>query len=461
MAGGGRTVAERAAAGKELRKRVPRSSQAVWEPPRQRIGPVDLIEAQGRHRVPWLVPVRHARMSVSPFTYFRGAALPMAQDLSFTPACGLRAQICGDAHLLNFGIYASPERELLFDVNDFDETHVGPWEWDVKRLAASFAVSAAESGFDAAQTDKVTQAVARAYREATHEFAGMRYMDVWYTSLRVEDYLPRLQGAIKKTATRTVGKARKRTNLQALEKLTEIQDGRRRFRADPPVLIPLRDLGDHLEVRTADEAVRDIEASFESYQSSLEDGRAALLRRFVSVDFALKVVGVGSVGTRCYVLYLEGRDAGDPLFIQVKEAQRSVLEEYLPAGRFRHQGRRVVEGQRLMQAASDIFLGWTTGPTGLHFYCRQLRDMKGSIDTGVHDPARLALYAELCGVALARAHARSGDSVATAAYLGSGETFDKAIAEFSAAYREQNTSDYAEFMDAIASGRLACEQPVT
>jgi uncharacterized protein (DUF2252 family) len=440
---------------------------------------VALLEAQNRTREPDLVPVRHGRMLVSPFTFYRGAAKIMAADLKETPVAGLDVQLCGDAHLSNFGLFASPERTLLFDLNDFDETLPGPFEYDVKRMAASFAIAARNNGFSKADIRSSTLASVAAYREAMAGFAQMRTMDVWYARLD-EDQVMRAVRASRdeagkagdgkkgkarkedaklakkaaKTADRTRLKAHTRDHLQALSKLGEVVDGRYRIISQPPIIIPERDLADRYGL-SAEEAARGIRDQFRAYRATLPDERRQLLERFEIVDTARKVVGVGSVGTRAFISLLQGRDAGDPLFLQVKEATASVLEEHLGTSQYGHHGERVVRGQRMMQAASDIFLGWTTGlDVRRHYYWRQLRDMKGSALVESMIPSGLSFYAGICGWTLARAHARSGDPVAIAAYLGKTDAFDRSVTQFSLAYADRNEQDHEQFAAAVRSGRL-------
>ena len=453
------TLQERHDIGREARRRVPRSSHGSWEPAAGRRDPVTLLEEQNATRVPWLVPVRHARMRVSPFTFYRGTARIMAADLAATPTSGLQVQLGGDAHLSNFGAYASPERELVFDANDFDETLPGPFEWDVKRLAASFTVAGQHLGLDRAAVRKATATAARAYREAMAEYAPMGYLDVWYDQFTVGD----LQAAnhinaaeMAKRVERFSSKARKKTSLQALEKLTEVVDGRHRIKSQPPLLVPFRELPDEASPAELEEVVR---RGFEEYRETLPANRRVLLDRFTPVDMALKVVGVGSVGTRCFNMLQQGRDTEDPLFLQIKEAGPSVLEEHLGASVYPNSGQRVVEGQQLAQAQSDIFLGWTEAREGRQFYVRQLRDWKGTVETEGATPNQLEFYARLCGRTLARGHARSGDPAAISGYLGKGDAFDKAITDFSEAYAAQNLRDFNEFVAAIDSGRLACADP--
>ena len=439
--------------GRAARRLVPRGSHAEWAPAPDRPDPIDLLEAQDRDRIPELVPLRYSRMMASPFAFMRGSAVVMANDLASTPRTGIQAQLCGDAHLLNFGAYASPERALLFDLNDFDETLPGPWEWDVKRLAASFVVAGRENGFDAADCREAAQASVASYRQWMGEFSQMGELEVWYSRVGEEEVRGLLTEARagKKTTKRlskNVRKARGRDSLQALSKLTTVVDGRRRIIDDPPLLV---------RIPEGDEIRGQVYAILESYKRTLQEDRRHLLERFRFVDAARKVVGVGSVGTRAFVVLLEGRDENDPLFLQVKEAGASVLEGYLKSNTYEHHGHRVVAGQRLMQAASDIFLGWFRGTAGRDFYWRQLRDMKGSADVEGMSPDELVLYARLCGWVLARAHARSGDRVQIAAYLGKSERFDVAIADFAGAYADQNERDHAALLAAVKSGRVEAD----
>ena len=461
-------IEQRRERGRGSMDRTPLSSHAGWAAAPDRPDPITLLEQQNASREHDLVPVRHGRMLVSPFTFFRGAAKIMAEDLRATPRAGLTVQLCGDAHLSNFGVFASPERTLLFDLNDFDETLSGPFEYDVKRMAASFAIAARNNGFTKAEVRDITLASVRAYREAMGEFAEMPTMDVWYARLSEQDLLAAVDATAgsqgkrdrkdalrrAKVARKNVAKARTRDSVQALSKLAEHVDGAYRIVSRPPLVVPARDLmGVH--GMSVDELQHTIHAQFRSYRATLQADRRQLLERFEVVDLARKVVGVGSVGTRAYIVLLQGRDQRDPLFLQVKEATASVLEDHLPRSRYRQPGERVVQGQRLMQAASDIFLGWTKGvEDGRYLYWRQLRDMKGSVVVESMLPSGLAFYARQCGWTLARAHARSGDPVALAAYLGTSDQFDQGIADFSLRYADQNEQDYAAFADAVRSGRL-------
>ena len=500
------TIDERKARGMQARDQTPPSSHAGWKPAADRPDPVGLLEEQDATREPDLVPVRHGRMMVSPFTFYRGTARIMAADLKDTPVAGLRAQLCGDAHLSNFGAFASPERRLMFDLNDFDETLPGPFEYDVERMAASFTIAARNNAFAKADVRAVTQAAVTAYRTAMAGFAQMRTMDIWYAHLD-EDALmagarvavSELRGDVaaaskreklakqakqakaakkdqkqekhdkqqekdaklaEKRAQKTLAKAHTRDSLQALSKLCELDGGQYRIVSQPPIVVPLRDLAATfgLSAEEADQAIRE---QFRAYRATLQPDRRHLLERFQIVDAARKVVGVGSVGTRAFIVLLQGRDQQDPLFLQIKEATSSVLEAYLPKSRYGQHGQRVVEGQRMMQAASDIYLGWTKGlDVRRNFYWRQLRDMKGSALVEAMIPTGLTYYGQICGWTLARAHARSGDPIAMAEYLGEDDEFDRSITDFSERYADQNEQDYQEFVKAVQSGRLLATEGV-
>jgi uncharacterized protein (DUF2252 family) len=440
------TYQQRRECGRAARQKIPRSSHATWAPAPDRPDPIDLLEAQAENRLSDLASIRYARMTPSPFSFMRGAAIVMANDLASTPNTGIQAQLCGDCHLSNFGAYASPERTLLFDLNDFDETLPGPWEWDVKRLATSLVVAGRENGFGDSECRRAARGVATSYRQRMAEFSEMTELEVWYSRVSAEDVMGLLADSrTVKKATKTMRKARGRDSLQALSRLTRIVDGRRIIVDDPPLL-----------VRVVEEGLREqIDDILQMYRSTLQDDRRHLLDQYRFVDVARKVVGVGSVGTRDYIVLLEGRDGDDPLFLQVKEAEASVLESYLRRSAYKNHGQRVVAGQRLMQAASDIFLGWLRGPGGRDFYWRQLRDMKGSAKVERMSPDELVQYAGLCGWALARAHARSGDHVQIAAYLGKSERFDGAIADFAKAYADQIERDHAALCAAVKSGKVA------
>jgi uncharacterized protein (DUF2252 family) len=463
----GRSPAERAAAGKSRRSEAPRASHAAWEPPPDRPDPISLLEAQTAERLPELVPIRYGRMQASPFSFFRGAACVMAADLAGTPRSGMRAQLCGDAHLSNFGCFASPERELLFDLNDFDETLPGPWEWDVKRLAASVAIAGRDNGFAAKRRRTLVRKAVREYRKAMRDFARMKALDVWYARARVSDLeeLMRSQASRRqvKHVDRVVARGRRKDSARAFEKLAVSGNGDPGIAADPPLIVPIEDLVNDAERERVEAGARVL---LGSYVNSLGDDRRLLMQRYRYAALARKVVGVGSVGMRAWVLLLLGRDSGDPLFLQVKEAQRSALEAFAGPSRFRNEGRRVVEGQRLMQAASDILLGWFHEAHGLDddrprdFYVRQLWDSKTSADVAAMPPDGMGLYARLCAWTLARAHARSGDSVAISAYLGSSGAFDHAVAAFAEAYADQNERDHAALLDGVAAGRIETQTGV-
>ena len=491
------SVTDRRAQGADARIQTPPEAHTGWSPAADRPDPVAQLEEQNVTREPDLVPVRHGRMMVSPFTFYRGAAKIMSTDLAATPTAGLITQLCGDAHLSNFGVFASPERELLFDLNDFDETLPGPFEYDVKRMAASFTIAARNNGLTKAESGSVTQASVRAYREAMAQFAEMGTMELWYTSKSATE----MQAALSKLAAETtssargvknrkkakgggkvskdakavkdkgkpapgsiawaarqadknIRKAQARDSLQALSKLGEVVDGKYRIVSQPPIVVPVRDLQEQYGMNEADVA-KALHDQFRDYRGTLQDDRRHLLERFEIIDMARKVVGVGSVGTRAFIVLLQGRDPQDPLFLQVKEATRSVLEDHLPKSRYRNPGERVVQGQRMMQAASDIFLGWTKGvQANRYLYWRQLRDMKGSALVDTMSALMLEYYAGLCGWTLARAHARAGDAIAIDAYLGTADGFDIAITDFSQRYADQNEADYQAFVDAVRSGRI-------
>jgi uncharacterized protein (DUF2252 family) len=454
------SVSDRAAAGKEARARVSRASHGEWEAAGDRADPVELLEEQADARVEQLLPIRYGRMAVSPFTFYRGAAAVMAADLAGTPTSGLPVQMCGDAHLSNFGVFAAPDRRLVFDLNDFDETLPGPWEWDVKRLAASFEIAARDNGFKRKDRTAVVKTVVRTYREAIREFAKLRNLEIWYARLDAEQALQALQAERPKQVKKVekaAAKARAKDSLRAQARLTHKVDGELRIISKPPLIVPVEEIAGAADY-DFETVIREV---LNEYTDSLKGDRAHLLEGYEYRHMAHKVVGVGSVGTRAWIILLTGRDGGDPLFLQAKEAQSSVLEPYAGASRFRNHGRRVVEGQWLMQAASDIFLGWCSnvGPDGRRrdFYVRQLWDQKGSSEIETMAPPAMEIYARVCGWSLARAHARSGDPVAIGGYLGSGATFDSAIAEFSAAYADQNERDHAALLAAIDSGRLEAE----
>ncbi|WP_432875038.1 DUF2252 domain-containing protein [Kribbella sp. CA-245084] len=489
------TLDERSARGLAARARANPDSHTGWTPAPDRPDPVALIEEQNLRRDADLLPVRHGRMMASPFTFYRGAAKIMAADLADTPTAGLEVQLCGDAHLSNFGVFASPERNLVFDINDFDETLPGPFEYDVKRLAASLTVAASNNGCSKSDARAITKAAVRSYRETMAEFASMGTLDVWYAHT-AEDQIKQsvtafladgkgkhkgeakgkgkhsgdtdgttsMTGKQRKEATKrfekNAQKAHSRNSDQALSKLGEEVDGRYRIASAPPVIVPARDLHTAYGIKPGE--LEDVVFElFRDYRSTLRPDVRQLLERFEIIDWARKVVGVGSVGTRAFVVLLQGRDRGDPLFLQVKEATRSVLEGPLRKSAYRQPGERVVQGQRLMQASSDIFLGWSKGvQADRYYYWRQLRDMKGSALVELMAPATLAFYARTCGWTLARAHARSGDAVSISAYLGDDDAFDQSITDFSERYAAQNEQDFADFTNAISTHRIEAIQQV-
>ncbi|HEV2870804.1 MAG TPA: DUF2252 domain-containing protein [Actinomycetota bacterium] len=430
----------RAEAGRALRRAVPRSSHATWVPAGRR-SPLALVEESDRRRLPELVPIRHARMAASPFAFLRGTPAVMAHDLATTPVTGITVQACGDAHLLNFGLFATPERNLVFGLNDFDETLPAPWEWDVKRLATSFVVAARTAGLDQAVGRRAAQAAVGVYREQLARYAGMRLLDVWYSRVDASTIIALSRGRRRRAVADRLARAQHHTSLDALPKLTEAVGDGRRFVEDPPLLTHVE------ECHTGW-----VEEVLARYRTTLSDERRLLLRRFRTQDAARKVVGVGSVGTRCYVLLLLGDRHDDPLLLQVKQATASVLEPHAGRSRYRHPGHRVVNGQRLLQTASDIFLGWTSDGAA-DYYVRQLWDMKGSVNLDTLDPADLVPYGRLCGWVLARAHARSGDAAAISGYLGTGDRFDRAVADFAEAYADQTEADHAAFTRALGSAQ--------
>ncbi len=460
-----RSPRERANAGRAARAITPRSSHAQFEINwANRPDPVSLLEQQAQSRVPSLVPIRYGRMLTSPFAFYRGAALIMASDLATTPNSGLSVQACGDAHLANFGVFASPERSLVFDINDFDETHPGPWEWDLKRLLVSAEIAGQSNSFSEVDRREIVLSGAQEYRFAITEFSQMRQLDIWYSKLDVESLLKNLKKNIKSGEVRAehldINKAMNRTSLQALRKFTEIVNGQRRFVSAPPLVAPVRDLT-HENLALDFDDFKNIEAAVAEYSQTLSHDRRHLLNQFTFIDLARKVVGVGSVGTRAWMALFEGRDQTDPLFLQVKEAQTSVLEAFTSPTQYANSGERVVAGQRLMQSTSDIFLGWnrvtTTEGTSRDYYIRQLRDWKGSVTVDLMNPTELKLYVRTCAWTLAKAHARTGDSIAISAYLGQGRTFDQAIVEFANEYAQQNLKDFQALEAAVASGRVVAQ----
>jgi uncharacterized protein (DUF2252 family) len=457
------SVAERVARGKAARQEVPRSSHAGFTPGGSRPDPVALLESQAASRVPELVPIRYGRMLVSPFTFYRGAALIMASDLAGTPRSGMTTQLCGDAHLMNFGAFGSPERRLVFGLNDFDETFPGPWEWDVKRLAASFAIAGRDNGYTGKERKTVLLSVVDGYRAAMHEFAAMTNLAVWYAHIDVEDILKEVRSragsSARKQTQATVAKARTRDSMSALEKLSHVVDGERRIISDPPLVQPIEEL---VEGQEHEELMEWVRRLLRGYRMTLQSDRRHLLEDFRLAHVARKVVGVGSVGTRAWILLLFGRDDNDPLFLQAKEAQPSVLQEFIGPSRHKSNAERVVHGQHLMQANSDIFLGWQRvhAPDDVprDFYVRQLRDWKGAVAVETLKPSGMGFYGQICGRTLARAHARSGDRVAIASYLGSSDTFARALVEFAETYADQNERDYDALVVAERDGRVEAER---
>ncbi len=463
------TPAERAEKGRQIRSRVPRSSHAEFDVSARRRAPVQVLIEQSAGRQQDLIPIRYGRMLASPFAYFRGAALPMADDLATTPVTGLAVQACGDAHVGNFGMFGTGERRLVFDINDFDETLPGPWEWDVKRLAASLEIAARDNQVKPRQRKAIVRAAIRRYRIAMATFASQPNLAVWYASADLDEMRQRLSGRLtsrqRSAVAKGVAKARTKDSLQALDKLTMIVDGQPKIVADPPLVIPLSSLLPGDQDRSGLEA--QLIALIDKYRRTLPGDRRYLLDQyqFSHADLARKVVGVGSVGTRCWILLVLGKDPADPLFLQIKEAGPAVLSDFAGASKYDNQGQRVVEGQRLMQATSDIFLGWlrvSPAPDGVvrDFYVRQLRDWKFSFDTEAMAPAGLSEYGEVCAWTLARAHARSGDRIAISAYLGTSDTFDKAIADFAGTYADVNASDLAALESAARSGQVLAERGV-
>ena len=456
------TVAERAARGKAARSETPRSAHGEWVPTEGRSDPLEMLSAQAESRVEELVPIRYGRMAASPFAFFRGAANVMSADLAETPRSGISVQLCGDAHLSNFGGFAAPDRRLVFDLNDFDETLPGPWEWDVKRLAASIAIAAREHNIGAKRRREMVASAVEGYRLAVRRFASMRNLEVWYSRVEFEAVLAEYRDSVDpdqlRRTERNLGKARRKDSVRAFSKLTEVQGGERRLVSDPPLIVRGEELAAAEGFGDRDAFRARVGELLSMYRGTLRDELRGLVESYRYVDVARKVVGVGSVGTRAWIVLLLGRDDDDPLFLQVKEAQRSVLEPYGDRSAYANQGQRVVEGQRLMQATGDLMLGWirTTGLDGQErdFYVRQLWDWKASADIDAMDPAAMTLYGQLCGTTLARAHACSGDRVAIAAYLGSGARFDQALADFAESYADQNECDHARLVAAIRAGRV-------
>jgi uncharacterized protein (DUF2252 family) len=450
------TSQEWEARGRARRQQVPRADHARWEPPPDRPDPVAILEEQAVTRVPDLVPIRYGRMLTSSFAYFRGAAAPMAWDLAHTPTTGIRVQCCGDAHLLNFGMFASPDRRLVFDVNDFDETLPAPFEWDLKRLAASFAVAARDNGFPDSEARTAARYCARSYRTEMARYATMRFLNVWYSRIDVAEVTKLFDAVQSKDAVlrrrRDIKKAQRRTSLKALMKFCDRVHGEYLIRPDHPVIV-------RFPIERNPGMLDELRGAITQYLETLQADRREVLRRYYFGDFARKVVGVGSVGTECFVLLLLGDRDDEPLFLQLKEAQESVLAPFAGPSEYQHQGERVVRGQRMTQAAADVFLGWTRGiaidgKQSRDYYVRQMRDMKGSMNVPAMDPEQLGYYGRLCGWALARGHARTGRASLIFGYLGGGKDFDNAIADFAVAYADQNEKDYQLLVDAVANGRV-------
>ena len=439
------TVEARLAAGRAARTKATRTGHGGWTAPADRPDPIAILASQAVERIPELVPIRHARMSVSPFTFYRGAAAIMAADLATTPSSGIAAQLCGDAHLLNFGVYAAPDRRLVFDVNDFDETHPGPWEWDLKRLAASIVVAARDTGFGKGDTRAMVIAATGGYRRRMRALAAVSDLESWYARLEVEQLIASVgSGRLHRRLRDLVAAAEATDSIHSFRRLTESVRDERHFVSHPPLLVRVTD----------PDEVGMLHKAIASYPGSLRDDQKEIYSRYRVVDMARKVVGVGSVGLAAYAVLLQGRDDDDPLFLQLKQAVASVLAPFAPGRTFAQHGHRVVAGQRVMQAASDIFLGWVTEADGRDLYVRQLADDKWSLDIRSARKEGLMLYMRVCGESLALAHARSSDRIAIAGYLGGGDLFDRAIADFAEAYAAQNEADYKAFMAAITDGRL-------
>jgi uncharacterized protein (DUF2252 family) len=446
--------------GRDQRTQVPRASHAQWEPPADRPDPVAILEEQAKSRVPDLIPIRHGRMVASPFSYFRGAAAPMAWDLAHTPTTDIRVQACGDAHLLNFGMFAAPDRRLVFDVNDFDETLPAPFDWDVKRLAASFAVAARDNGFSDRDAHTAARMSAHSYRTEMANYAAMRFLKVWYSRIDVDEVTSLFDAVQPKRAVRRrrrdIEKAQRRTSLKAFLKMCDEVDGQYRIRPAHPVIV-------RFPIERYPGMLDELRSAVSLYLETLQADRREVLRRYYFGDFARKVVGVGSVGTEAFVLLLLGDRPDEPLFLQLKEAQESVLAPFAGDSEYKHQGERVVMGQRLTQAATDPFLGWTSGlgtsgSDQKDYYVRQLRDMKGSMSVPDMDAPQLNYYGRLCGWALARAHARTGRATVISGYLGSSDAFDHAIADFAISYADQNEHDYRRLLEAVSAGRVLAEE---
>ena len=448
------TAADRYEIGRSLQEQVPLASHADWSVEINRPDPAQLIEQQNETRISWLVPVRRSRMSISPFKFYRGTARIMAHDLSKTPVSGILTQICGDAHLSNFGIYASPERNLVFDLNDFDETLLGPWEWDIKRLATSFIIAGRHNGFDQKLTRNICKSAVSAYRNSMKNLSDLGHLDIWYSKIDLDKILEQAKAFEEdKSIKKLVKKVKNRDHLHSLDRLAEKVNGKYRIKSEIPLLMPSREIPDSIEIELInDQFVLDL---YNDYVINLPDSVEHLLQNYQIIDHAIKVVGVGSVGTLCLIILLQGRDHNDPFFLQIKQANNSVLEEVLSPGKYSDSGRRVVEGQRLMQTVSDIFLGWTASKhSKINYYWRQLKDWKGSQDVEKITPKGLEVYANITGRALARAHARSGDPIAISAYLGDDDIFDESITVFAEKYSDQTEKDYLSYKESIIINKL-------
>jgi uncharacterized protein (DUF2252 family) len=453
LAGGYLSVADRMAAGKALRQTVRRSEQGAYKPSPQREDPIAILEDQAKTRLPDLVPIRYQRMLTSPFAFLRGSAAIMIRDIAPAATTGIQVQACGDMHVANFGVYASAERHLIFGINDFDETYLAPWEWDLKRLTTSAVVAGQYLGGDRHLCEDAVRATVQSYREHLHQYAEMGYLDLWYHTVTEEELLQKLPDELQKSAHQHLARARGRTHLQVLDKTTNLVDQHRHIIEDPPLVV-------RVEARDGQPMTEFLKPLIENYLTSLGSDRRFLVSRYRLLDVARKVVGVGSVGTRCWVAYLEGNDQNDPLFLQIKEAQVSVLAPYVKeVGGDRpppdHQGQRVVMGQRLIQGSPDIFLGWGE-LNGTHYYIRQLRDMKGGVklEPDKFRVSALPNYCSLCGWALALAHAKSGDATMLAGYVGKNDALDDALVKFARAYAEQTIQDHEKLVAAAKQGRI-------
>ncbi len=461
----GRDRVERHEMGKALRKTAPRSSHGNWQPADNRPDPLDLLQEQDQGRIEKLLPIKYGRMVASPFAFLRGSAVVMASDLAKTPVSGLDVVLCGDAHLANFGLFASPERDLVFDVNDFDEAYPGPWEWDLKRLAASIVVAGRENEWSEKACREMAVYATETYRGAMGRFAEASTLDMWYFHIEADLVMKAFEQSSKKgqkSAAKVIKKAQFRTQEETLEKLTYMQDGRRRIISNPPLLIPLRDIDLSKyasEAKLREMTEKSVESTWSGYLHSLPDERRFLLQRYRLVDVALRVGGVGSVGTRCFIVLLEGHSEDDTLILQMKEAGPSSLESYLPEQEnYAEHARRVVTGQRLIQAVSDIFLGWHTNEqTDVQYYWRQMKDMKGSFDVSTLDTEGFKTYIRVCAFTLARAHARTGDPSGIFGYLGSNDTFAEALADFAVSYADQTERDHQALTAAVESGKIVAE----